>query len=178
LWINLVTDGVPGLALAVEESEHGIMKRPPWNPKESIFSRGMGWRIIWIGMLMGLISLGVGYVYWLDDPNGVWQTMVFTTLVLAQMGNAMAIRSNTESSFKIGLFSNRIMVWAIVITFILQLMLIYVPLLQRFFRTKPLSPPDLAIALVISLVVFIAVEFEKWIRRIRNRSKSKQQLTG
>ncbi len=58
LWINLVTDGLPGLALAVEESEQGIMKRPPWNPKESIFSRGMGWRIIWIGILMGIISLG------------------------------------------------------------------------------------------------------------------------
>jgi Ca2+-transporting ATPase len=109
LWINLVTDGLPGLALAVEESEKGIMQRPPWNPKESIFSRGMGWRIIWIGILMGLISLGIGYIYWLDDPDGVWQTMIFTTLVLAQMGNAMAIRSNTESVFKIGLFSNRLM---------------------------------------------------------------------
>ncbi len=58
LWINLVTDGLPGLALAMEESEKGIMKRPPWNPKESIFSRGMGWRIIWIGILMGIVSLG------------------------------------------------------------------------------------------------------------------------
>ncbi len=145
LWINLVTDGLPGLALAMEESEKGIMKRPPWNPKESIFSRGMGWRIIWIGMLDGhRVSLGIGYVYWLNDPNGVWQTMVFTTLVLAQMGNALAIRSNTESVFKIGLFSNRLMVIAIATTFILQLLLIYVPLMQSFFSTKPLSPRDLA----------------------------------
>jgi len=169
LWINLVTDGLPGLALAVEESEKGLMQRPPWNPKESIFSRGMGWRIIWIGILMGIISLGIGYVYWLDDPQGVWQTMIFTTLVLAQMGNAMAIRSNTESVFKIGFFSNRLMNIAIAVTFLLQLVLIYVPLFQRFFNTKPLTLRDLIIALLISLVVFFAVEIEKWIRRVRNR---------
>jgi Ca2+-transporting ATPase len=175
LWINLVTDGLPGLALAVEESEEGIMKRPPWNPKESIFSRGMGGRIIWIGILMGFISLAVGYVYWLDDPQGVWQTMVFTTLVLAQMGNALATRSNTESAFKIGLFSNRLMVIAISTTFILQLALIYIPLFQRFFYTEPLSARDLIIALLVSLVVFIAVEIEKWIRRILKRRRLKQQ---
>ena len=175
LWINLVTDGLPGLALAVEESEKGIMKRPPWNPKESIFSRGMGWRILWIGILMGIISLGIGYIYWLDDPDGVWQTMVFTTLVLAQMGNALAIRSNTESVFKIGLFSNRLMVIAIAMTFLLQLVLIYVPFAQIFFDTKPLSARDLIIALLVSLVVFFAVEIEKWIRRILNRRRSKKQ---
>ena len=173
LWINLVTDGLPGLALAIEDSEKGLMKRPPWNPRESIFSRGMGWRILWIGSLMGLVSLGIGYIYWLNDPEGVWQTMVFTTLVLAQMGNALAIRSNKESVFTIGLFSNRLMVVAIATTFLLQLLLIYVPLMQRFFTTKPLTPRDLAIALVSSLVVFIAVEIEKWIRRMRDRSKEK-----
>jgi Ca2+-transporting ATPase len=172
LWINLVTDGLPGLALAIEDSEPGIMKRPPWKPNESIFSRGMGWRIIWIGILMGLVSVGVGYFYYLEDPDGVWQTMVFTTLVLAQMGNAMAIRSNTESAFKMGLFSNRMMVLAIGVTFILQLALIYVPFLQRFFETKPLAPFDLGVALVTSLVVFFAVELEKWIRRVINRPQS------
>ncbi|MFN2125292.1 MAG: cation-translocating P-type ATPase, partial [Candidatus Promineifilaceae bacterium] len=172
LWINLVTDGLPGLALAIEDSEPGIMKRPPWKPSESIFSRGMGWRIIWIGILMGLVSAGVGYVYYQRDPNGVWQTMVFTTLVLAQMGNAMAIRSNTESVFTIGLFSNRMMILAISITFILQLALIYVPFLQRFFSTEPLAPFDLAVALIASLVVFIAVEIEKWIRRVIKRRQT------
>lgn len=172
LWINLVTDGLPGLALAVEESEPGIMHRPPWKPNESLFSRGMGWRILWIGILMGIVSLGIGYSYYQDDPNGVWQTMVFTTLVLAQMGNAMAIRSNTESAFTIGLFSNRLMVYAIGATFALQLALIYVPFLQNFFGTKPLAPGDLAIALVASLVVFAAVEIEKWIRRILKRREN------
>ncbi|MEJ2746976.1 MAG: cation-translocating P-type ATPase [Anaerolineae bacterium] len=165
LWINLVTDGLPGLALAVEPAEREIMKRPPFHPKESIFSRGMGQRIIWIGILMGTVSLGLGYIYWLKDPHGPWQTMVFTTLTLAQMGNALAIRSNIDSFFSIGLVTNRLMLVAVLLTFFLQLALIYVPFLQNFFRTTALSAQDLLIALAASSVVFIAVELEKWWRR-------------
>ncbi|MEZ4592323.1 MAG: cation-translocating P-type ATPase [Chloroflexota bacterium] len=127
LWINLVTDGLPGLALAVEDGERGIMKRSPFHPTESIFSRGLGTQILWIGFLMGLVSLGIGYIYWLRDPNGPWQTMVFTTLTLAQMGNALATRSNVDSIFKIGFFSNKLMLLAVTITFVLQMALIYVP---------------------------------------------------
>ena len=169
LWINLVTDGLPGLALAVEDSERGIMKRPPFHPTESIFSRGMGARIVWIGTLMGIVSLAVGYWYWLQDPNGPWQTMVFTTLTLAQMGNALAIRSNIDSFFTIGPFSNRLMLGAVALTFVLQLALIYLPFLQEFFNTVALEPRDLAISLALSTVVFIAVEIEKWIRRRTGR---------
>jgi Ca2+-transporting ATPase len=170
LWINLVTDGLPGLALAVEIPERGIMERAPFHPKESIFSRGMGQRILWIGLLMGLVSLAVGYVYWLMDPNGPWQTMTFTTLTLAQMGNALAIRSNEDSLWSIGLFSNKLMVLAVSLTFVLQLALIYVPFLQRFFRTEALSARDLLISLVASTVIFATVETYKWIRRQRNSS--------
>ncbi len=167
LWINLVTDGLPGLALAVESAERGIMKRPPFHPRESIFSRGMGQRILWIGFLMGAVSLGIGYVYWRQDANGPWQTMVFTTLTLAQMGNALAIRSNIDSFLAIGLRSNRLMLVAVTLTFVLQMALIYVPFLQGFFRTTALSLPDLAISLLASSVVFVAVELEKWVRRGR-----------
>ncbi len=161
LWINLVTDGVPGLALAVENGERGIMKRSPFHPKESIFSRGLGRQILWVGILMGLVSLGVGYFYWLRDPNGPWQTMVFTTLTLAQMGNALATRSNVDSIFKIGFFSNRLMLVAVLVTFLLQMGLIYVPFLQEFFHTEALPLPDLLIALATSLIVFAAVEISK-----------------
>ncbi len=165
LWINLVTDGLPGLALAVETGERGIMKRPPFHPKESIFSRGMGQRILWIGMAMGLVSLVPGYLYWRMDPNGPWQTITFTTLTLAQMGNALAIRSNIDSTFSIGFFSNRLMVVSILLTFGLQLALIYVPFLQTFFHTEALSLRDLLISLVISAIIFVIVELEKWWRR-------------
>jgi P-type Ca2+ transporter type 2C len=170
LWINLVTDGLPGLALAVEGSERGIMKRPPFHPKESIFSRGMGKRILWIGFLMGIVSLGTGYIYWLRDPDGPWQTIVFTTLTLAQMGNALAIRSNIDSIFDIGLFSNKLMLVAVTITFVLQLTLIYVPFLQTFFHTEALGFTDLLIALAASLIVFVAVEIDKWVRRRHGES--------
>jgi Ca2+-transporting ATPase len=178
LWINLVTDGLPGLALAVENGEKGIMERSPFHPEESLFSRGLGWRILGIGTLMGLVSLFVGYFYYDYDPaasatsGAIWQTMVFTTLTLAQMGNALAIRSNTESVFKMGFFSNRMMILAVATTFLLQLALIYVPLLQNVFKTVALPPRDLAVALVLSTVVFFAVEIEKWIRRILVRRKA------
>ncbi|MDH3674613.1 MAG: cation-translocating P-type ATPase, partial [Anaerolineae bacterium] len=103
LWINLATDGLPGIALAQEPAERGVMKRPPFHPQESIFSRGLGLEIIWIGSLVAVVSLGVGFWSWQMDPAGPWQTMIFTTLVLAQMGNVLAIRSNRESLFQIGL---------------------------------------------------------------------------
>lgn len=169
LWINLVTDGLPGLALAVEESEKGIMKRPPFKPSESIFSRGVGSRIVWVGILLGISALGVGYWYWLRDPHGPWQTMVFTTLALSQMGNAVALRSNTDSVFRIGLFSNRLMIIAVALTVLLQLALIYIPFLQTFFKTEALPLRDLLVATTFSLVVFAGVEVDKWIRRRSGR---------
>jgi Ca2+-transporting ATPase len=167
LWINLVTDGLPGLALAIEPAERGIMKRSPFHPKESIFSRGMGQQILWIGLLMGITSLGVGYVYWLKDPTGPWQTMIFTTLTLAQMGNALAIRSNEDSLFAIGLFSNNLMVIAVLITFALQMALIYTPFLQEFFSTVALAREDLLVSMVASSIVFATVEIAKWVARQR-----------
>ena len=87
------------ICLAEEKGERDVMKRSPFEPNESVFSRGLGLEIIWIGVLMGVISLGIGFVGWLRDPSGPWQTMVFTTMVLAQMGNALAIRSNRDSLF-------------------------------------------------------------------------------
>jgi Ca2+-transporting ATPase len=169
LWVNLVTDGLPGLALAQEQGEPGVMEREPFQPQESIFSRGLGSQILWIGSLMGLVALAVGYGAWLHDKNGPWQTMVFTTLVLAQMGNALAIRSNSQSLFSIGFFSNRLMVAAVTATFALQLALIYIPFLQKVFKTRPLTASQLAICLIASVVVFFVVELYKLFFRIRNR---------
>lgn len=94
--------------------------------------------------------------------------MVFTTLTLAQMGNALAIRSNIDSLFRIGIFSNRLMVVSVLLTFSLQMMLIYVPFLQDIFNTVALSPVELIISLFASSLVFFAVELEKWLRRRRN----------
>ncbi len=173
LWINLVTDGLPGLALAVENGERGIMDRAPFHPKENIFSRGLGWQIIWIGTLMGLVSLLTGFMYYVPGVSlpkaDTWQTMVFTTLTLAQMGNALAIRSNVDSVFSIGFFANRMMIVAVVTTFLLQLALIYFGPFQRIFSTVALSPRDLAISLGLSTIVFFVVEIVKWVNRLRAR---------
>lgn len=173
LWVNLVTDGLPGLALAIEPAERNVMKRPPYSPRENIFGRGMARDILWIGLLMGLLSLGVGYLYFRlypSAPRELWQTMTFTTLTLAQMGNALATRSDRDTLWQIGLFSNKVMVGSVALTLLLQLAVTYIPLMNRVFSTTPLGLRDLLISLAFSVVVFLAVEFFKWIRQRRSGS--------
>ena len=166
LWINLVTDGLPGLALAVEPAEHGTMRRPPYPPSQSIFARGMSRYILWVGLLMGLVSLALGYWAWISG-RPAWQTMVFTTLTLSQMGNVLAVRSGRESLFKIGLLTNKPLLGAVALTFVLQLAVIYWKPLQEIFSTQALSPFELALCLGLSTITFWAVEIEKYVRRRR-----------
>ncbi len=166
LWINLVTDGLPGLALAVEPAEHGTMHRPPYPPRQSIFARGMGRYILWVGLLMGLVSLALGYWAWITG-RPAWQTMVFTTLTLSQMGNVLAVRSGRESLFKIGLLTNKPLLGAVALTFVLQLAVIFWRPLQEIFNTQALSAFELGLSLGLSTIVFWAVEIEKWLRRRR-----------
>jgi Ca2+-transporting ATPase len=166
LWINLVTDGLPGLALGVEPAERGTMRRAPYHPNENIFGRGMGWHILWVGLLMGLVSLGLGFWAWSTGQQN-WQTMVFTTLTLSQMGNALAIRSGRDTFFRTGLLSNKALIGAVLLTFVLQLAVVYVPFMQELFKTMALSPVNLAISLVLSTVVFWGIELEKWFLRWR-----------
>lgn len=164
LWINLMTDGLPGLALTQEPAERDTMHRSPYHPKESIFGRGIGRHILWVGFLMGLVSLGMGYWAW-QTGQPYWQTMVFTTLTLSQMGHALAIRSTKDSLFKIGLFSNKTLLGAVLLTFILQLAVVYLPFMQEIFKTVALPPTALLISLGLSTVVFWGVELEKWFSR-------------
>jgi len=164
LWMNLVTDGLPGLALGVDPPDPDVMNRPPHPPQESIFARGMWQYILWVGGLMGFITAAMQFFVY-ESGNPAWQTMVFTTLCLAQMGNALAIRSDRYSLFSIGVFSNPALVGAVVLTFGLQLAVVYVPFLQTIFQTVALSLPELAICLGASTLVFWAVEAVKWIAR-------------
>lgn len=164
LWINLVTDGLPGLALTVEPGEKDVMKRPPYNPQARIFNASMVRDMGFIGLLMGLVSLGVGWWYYTwggSRGQEIWQTMVFTTLTLSQMGNALAIRSSKESLFSLGLRSNLFLVGAVLLTFLLQLAVIYVPPLQSIFNVVALTPGELLVALALSTVVFWGVEGKK-----------------
>ncbi|MBI4641698.1 MAG: cation-translocating P-type ATPase [Candidatus Tectomicrobia bacterium] len=168
LWMNLVTDGLPALALGVEGAERDTMRRPPYPPTENIFSRGMGWDIIWIGWLLSLISLGIGYWYW-STTHTNWQTMLFTTLTLSQMTLALSVRSERDTLFRIGFLSNKLLLGAVVITFLLQLGVVYIPSFQELFKTEALSIGDLALSLALSSVVFWGVELKKWLLHHKKR---------
>jgi Ca2+-transporting ATPase len=168
LWMNLVTDGVPALALAVEPAEPNVMRRPPHDPKESIFARGLGSYMIRIGIIFAFLTIVLMEWAYNHAKLGVpnldperWKTMVFTTLCLAQMGHALAIRSNTQLTIEMNPFSN-VFVWgAVIVTTILQLMLIYIPPLRAFFGTHFLDTQELAICLGFSALMFVWIELEK-----------------
>ena len=160
LWINLVTDGLPGLALASEPAEPSIMKRIPRNPNRNIFGGSIAWHILWVGLLLGLVTLGIqAWAIKNNNPNG--QTMAFSVLCFSQLGHAMAIRSTKQSVFRIGIFSNRPMILALSLTVLFQILIIYMPALNEIFKTKPLSLTELSITFAASAIVFMAVEIEK-----------------
>ena len=170
LWINLVTDGLPGLALGLEPPERDTMRRPPYPTTEGIFQRRIVTDIVWTGLLMGFVSLALGAVYF-GESRPTWQTMVFTTLTLSQVFLALGVRSQKDSLFKIGLGSNRPLVGAVVLTFSLQLLVVYVPFLQDIFATTSLSLAELGLSVALSSIILWAVELAKLSGR-RSRASS------
>jgi Ca2+-transporting ATPase len=169
LWMNLVTDGLPALALALEPAEAGVMKRPPYSPRESIFARGLGAYMLRIGVVFSILTIVLmvwahGEAQTSGDP-GRWKTMVFTTLCLAQMGHALAVRSDTRLTVQLNPFSNPYLLAAVSLTTILQLLLIYVPPLRGFFGTHWLNGTELAICIGFSSLMFVWVEMEKLVKR-------------
>lgn len=164
LWINLVTDGLPALALAAEPAEKDIMRRRPRRTDESIFACGVGWHILWVGLLAGFLCLAVQW-YMIRTGDTHWQTIVFTTLCFAQLWHVMAIRSERRSLFAQGLLSNKTLLGAVIITVLLQVAVVYVPALNTFFHTAPLTWVELLITVGVSSVVFWAVEIEKLVKR-------------
>ena len=167
LWINLVTDGLPGLALAAEPAERGVMQRPPRPPTENLFAGGMWQHILGVGLLIGALCLGV-QAWALSTGHAHWQTMVFTVLTLSQMVHVMAIRSERDALWTLGLLSNKPLLGAVLLTFGLQMATIYVPMLNPVFKTQPLSLAELGICLGAAAVVGVVVELEKVWRRQRS----------
>lgn len=174
LWLNILTDGLIGLGLGVEPTERNTMRRPPYAPSENIFSRGAGTHVAWVGVLIGAIALGVGAWYFYTGRE-TWQTMIFTTLAFSQIWQALAARS-THDSFFIRPFANPLLLQMAGLVFLLQLTVIYLPFLQEFFQTVPLTVADFLISLALSSLVFIGIEFEKWLTR-RRRSALPQNET-
>ncbi|TGE16546.1 cation-translocating P-type ATPase [Hymenobacter elongatus] len=166
LWINLVTDGLPGLALAYEPSEKHSMQRPPIDPRQTIFANGLGWFIVLVGILVGGLTIGTE-AWALRNGIAHWQTMAFTVLCFSQLGLALAIRSRQESIFSIGLLSNKPLLGAVALTVGLHLMILYTPFFNDLFSTQPLTWIELGITVAASSVVFWAVELQKLISRRR-----------
>lgn len=164
LWINLVTDGLPALALSMEPEERNVMMRPPRHPKESVFSGGLGYHAVWVGLLMAGVVLSL-QAWAIHSGDAHWQTMVFTTLCLLQLGHVMAIRSERESLFVQGISSNKPLILSVAATFLLQFATVYIPFLNPVFKTEPLTMKEFVIVLILSTAVFIAVETEKFFKR-------------
>lgn len=166
LWLNLLTDGLLGLGLGLEPAEKNTMRRPPRNPKAHFFSEGMGFHILWVGLLIGFIALTVGFLYY--DPtnpsDATWQTMIFTVLAFLQVGQALGSRAMPKGTFSLDLHANPIM-WLITLAvFALQLAVLYLPLLHQFFDVTKLSPQDLIVCIALTSLVYLPVKLEKNIR--------------
>ncbi|AMW05649.1 cation-translocating P-type ATPase [Gemmatimonas phototrophica] len=166
LWMNLVTDGLPGLTLAAEPAEADIMERPPRPPQESILAHGLWQHAVWVGLLMAALALGT-QAWAIRTGHGHWQTMTFTVLTVSQLTHVLAIRSERTSLFRLGLLSNPLLLLAVGASLGLQLAIIYVPVLNSLFRTEPLSAGELVLCLAVSTVVLLAVELEKYLIRRR-----------
>lgn len=166
LWMNLVTDGLPALALGVEQAEMNVMQRPPYSSEESIFGRGMTSFIVVFGVIMSLVAIAIGLIAYRNGDEA-WQTLLFTTLIFNQIMIALGVRSEEHSLLKIGLFSNRAMILAFLSTVGLQLVVIYVPIFQNIFGTRALPWQDLVTSLASALIVLLCVELWKYFVRQR-----------
>ena len=173
LWINLITDGFPALALTVEPKERGLMERKPRDPKAGVLSGGIGFHIAWVGTLMTVGTLAL-FVWSLqntpaDPEHRQARTLAFYVLTVFQVFHVLAIRVERKSVFTEGFFRNRHLIIAVLLAVGLQLMVIYVPTFQLAFKTLPLTAGELLLATLIGSSVFFAVELEKWLRRRRQR---------
>jgi Ca2+-transporting ATPase len=166
LWINLVTDGLPALALGFEQAEPDIMRRKPRRRGESLFAGGLVWGIVPIGLLMAVCS--VALFWWrlppgdggpvTDDALRYPRTLIFLTLALFQLFHVLAIRSATVSFFRLGLWSNYRLAVAVLLGAALQVAIVYVPPFQKFFHTVPLTLTDLGIGVAVASLVFWLLE--------------------
>jgi P-type Ca2+ transporter type 2C len=163
LWINLVSDGLPAISLSFEKAEKDIMKRPPRPPQHSVFADGRGIHMIWVGILMAGVALSLQG--WAVKNNMPWQTMVFNFLCLSQMAHVLAIRSEKSSFFSVPVLSNKLLIGSVLLTFLLQYAITYIPFLQSIFKTESLSLSEFVLVGGASVLIFLAVEIEKMIKR-------------
>ncbi|MBN1680103.1 MAG: cation-translocating P-type ATPase [Anaerolineae bacterium] len=177
LWINLVTDGLPAIALGFEPSEPDVMQRKPRPPRESIFAHGVGLHVLWVGVWIGLCTL-LGFVWGLDryggdilDPSDdaltFARTIGFSILALSQVFEVTAIHGGDASFLQAPLFKNRLLLLAVLITAVLQMLVVYAPFAHDILKTTSLDATELIVTWLLAGSIFPAVEFEKMLRRRR-----------
>lgn len=162
LWVNLVTDGLPAMALGMDTSEEDVMKRKPRNPREGVFARGLGYKIVSRGILIGLVSLIAFLFAYHNDPDNLTyaRTMTFTTLVMAQLIHVFECRSE-KSIFARNPFENKYLLFAVLSSVLLLLIVVYWPPLQPIFHTTALGVLDWLIVLILSLLPTILFAYTK-----------------
>lgn len=167
LWLNLLTDGLLGLGLGLEPAEKNTMRRPPRDPKAHFFSNGLGIHVLWVGSLIGIIAIVVGWLYFdsKDSTDTTWQTMIFTTLAFLQVGQALASRSMHKATFSLDFRFNPTMWLMILAVFVLQITVIYTPIFEQFFNVTPLALENLLLCIALSSLVYIPVKLEKILRQ-------------
>ncbi|HWM44571.1 MAG TPA: HAD-IC family P-type ATPase [Burkholderiales bacterium] len=177
LWLNLVSDGAPALALGMEKGDKDIMQHPPRPPKEPVINRDMAIGIGVIALVDALAILTVFYFALQRYPNSLEaaQTMAFVTLCVSELVRAFTARSEYHSIFTIGWFSNKWMVWAVSASLLLVLMVVYVPFLQPFFDTVPLTLDDWLMMAPFFLASAIAMELLKLFFRSRSKKGLEEQ---
>jgi Ca2+-transporting ATPase len=179
LWMNLVTDGLPALALGVEPAEDDVMARPPRSATESIFGGGTTTFIAVFGLVLSIVTLAGGWYLW--QPGGgqadpAWQSVLFTMLIFGQLGLALEVRAQKQSLFTVGLFTNKAMLGAVGIGLAAHLVILYVPFAQRVFGTVPLDLAHFTLAIGGAVVVMASVEIYKiGLRRTQNTEHRTQR---
>jgi Ca2+-transporting ATPase len=170
LWLNLLTDGLLGLGIGVERPEPDLMNRPPIPRESQIFDGGTIRYVLITGSLIGGACMGVTFLVW--QNGGPWQTVLFASLALAQVAQAMALRSFRSSFFTLGLFTNPLLISMAFCVVLLQSLVLYLPQLQLFFRTAALTADQLWLTLLPAIAVFILLEGEKWGGRLGRRKNA------
>ncbi len=161
LWLNLLTDGLLGLGMGMERAEPDVMARPPVPPDAQIFDHRMVRHSLLTGLVIAGASIALTYCFWRQRPDGQWQTVLFSCLALAQIGQALALRSFGHSLFSIGFFGNPVLLCMVLAVVALQLSVVYLPCAQPFFATMPLSAETLPWVLFPGVCVFGVLEVGK-----------------
>jgi Ca2+-transporting ATPase len=169
LWLNLVTDGLPAMAFAVEPAEPGVMRRRPTRLGESLLGADRGADIARRGILLTVLVFVPVYLLW-DAGDAAWQTVLFTAIAFAELAGGFAMRSERVSLWRLGPFTNRPLVAAVAATLLLQVLLVALPGVRDVFGLEPLSAGHWLLVVGIALAYLGALEVEKWVRRGRTVS--------